>query len=443
MSYSTHERIISIENTKINYHRYIDKVWLADTNVILTAVKNKRLKGIYEYLNCQFYGKEFEAVALLLQPRLINVIRFPDSVRLMNQMRFEKHYALQALSIYGNAIDHLSRELQMDPDCIRAAIEQSGTAIRRVNPALITPELVQLAQSTWAPSGDTVGALWVPVPEPATLEEAREQVSTNGESIRWMPKNMLDDKELVIAAIKKWPWAFLFAESLQSHSQVIKVAKGKGKRGETIVNRRNICKHPDPMQIDWTDEKNALELLQLDPNALFYAPEWYKTSKAIALDVVKKNGFAIYALSEELQNDMDIIKRAIEYHHVGIMKGLKLNKNRDAVLQFLKQCVMIKPLPYSYSSVYMQMDWAGFNDDKEILMLRLIFSPDTVKLSDRLKAELRDNEEIVVTALKTSDSAMNHASKRIQELFKGLTRDEILENYESWGKLNHVELLSI
>ena len=116
-------------------------------------------------------------------------------------------------------------------------------------------------------------------------------------------KNLRNDKEVVLEAIKQNPAAFYYAS--------------------------NELKN---------DKEVALEAIKQDELAFYFVSDALKNDKDFVLEVVKRNPAAFYFASDELKNDKEVVLEAIKRDGEALQYASNnLRNNKDFVLEVVKR----------------------------------------------------------------------------------------------------------
>jgi len=206
-------------------------------------------------------------------------------------------------------------------------------------------------------------------------------------ALRFMCSSILSDKDLMLCLIKINPNVYLYCE-IQKDSDIIKC----------IAHIPAMIKHiPDECITD----KMWINAVEYDIHYFSDAPRFIKGIKKYALLALELGDrFTYKSLSEELQCDIDIMKKAVRHNemvihdikHLSMFKNITCERTRVIILELLESN---KRIAYNLEKFY---------DNEEIL-----------KAAIKVNAwafTYAKNEELKLYALDVNPHCLAHAGKK-------------------------------
>lgn len=201
-------------------------------------------------------------------------------------------------------------------------------------------------------------------------------------SVREELRNKIfNDKELAMVVAKSSPQCLFefFSERVLQDDEILEIALNISDKNKL---KENLYKYPEVLYyLDkkyWIDDKKLIEkALRKDPRVYFKLSNELKNNRVYAQIVVKRCPRFLEDLSDELRDDAEIVKAALQM-------------DSDEILSFAS-----KRLQGDYNIVYKAVTVDPVN---------LLYASD----------ELKDNREIVLQAIKLYGGVLDYASVRLQ-----------------------------
>ena len=211
-------------------------------------------------------------------------------------------------------------------------------------------------------------------------------INEHGSDYRYMlkhlPEEYRNDKDIVLAAVEKYPYAFKYAsKELRNDKNFVLAVLGK--EGNAVEEVSESLRH---------DRDVAMAAVVNNGCSFIFLPEEFKADKEIALTAVRKNGSVLEYASSELQANKEVVLEAV--------------KNDGWALK--------------YASPELQ-------DDKEVVEARRQHGMDWTYKEAVLEAvkqdglalryaspELKADKEVVFEAVKQKSWALEYASRKLQ-----------------------------
>lgn len=154
--------------------------------------------------------------------------------------------------------------------------------------------------------------------------------------------------------------------------------------------------------------------------------------------MVKSDGWNLSFLSNKLKDDKDVVLLAVK--NVGAVLGLasaRLKDDEDVVIAAITSSA--KHYPSLVRDISRRL-----RNDEEIIKMALRQNVDTLKW---FPSKFKDNEGVILEALKTDDRAIEYASKRIKEQVNTLKAQRVKKvsngSAEIVSVLKNVEALEL
>jgi len=179
-------------------------------------------------------------------------------------------------------------------------------------------------------------------------------VTRDGSKLRYVPQELQNDKEIVIAAVKQNGWALQFASpTLQDDKEVVKAAITQccfafQYASSRLCNDKEIVitavaecgsnlKHASSTLKD--DKEVVTAAIAKNGNYLEYASKRLQDDKELAIEACKRGSNASLYISPRLKEDIDVIFANVQNSYM-YFKHLseELRSNREYVLAVVKYC---------------------------------------------------------------------------------------------------------
>jgi hypothetical protein len=211
-------------------------------------------------------------------------------------LKGNERVAMAAVARNGNALQYASEELRRDKEVVMIAVAQSGRALQYT-----TEEL----------RGDK--------------EVAMAAVAQNGLALQWASNELKGDKEVVLAAVAQDGQALEWAsEELKGDKEVVMVAMSNNLIAlkyiaKTLCNDKDLAKNALKMNIhtiQFFSVQIALDYIKTNVGRkhvfITNMPDSLRNNKNIVSIFVKHNGTSLEHASDDLRDDVDIVKLAID-----------------------------------------------------------------------------------------------------------------------------------
>jgi serine/threonine protein kinase len=188
----------------------------------------------------------------------------------------------------------------------------------------------------------------------------------NQKFLQHTSKELQNDKETIVEAVKQDGWALEFAsKELQNNKKVV------------------------------------LQTMKQNGRALEFASKELQNDKEVVLQAVKQDGSALKHASKELQNDKEFVLKAVKLYGMALEYASKeLQNDKEVVLEAVK----LNGSSLKYASKEHQ-------NDKEIVLQAVKQNGLTLRHASK---ELQNDKEIVLQAVKQEGWALQSASKELQ-----------------------------
>ena len=231
----------------------------------------------------------------------------------------DRAFILAAVQRNALILRYASRELRADREVVLTALQQDASCIRYVSKELRADyEVVMaavkkgnLSKEGWHPfqfaSVELEGERWI-------VLEAVQQDASYLKILKYVSKEVLADREVILAAVKKDARALKFASvELKSDREIVLAA----------VQQDASRLKPDPKYASaalravasvelHADREIVLAAVQQDASHLKFASAALRADRAVVLAAVKKSGFAFQYASVELRADPYVIQAAMQ-----------------------------------------------------------------------------------------------------------------------------------
>tara|TARA_B110001452_G_scaffold265036_1_gene269041 strand:- start:264 stop:2183 length:1920 start_codon:yes stop_codon:yes gene_type:complete len=213
-----------------------------------------------------------------------------------DDLKGDKRVAMAAVARNGNALQYASEELRRDKEVVMIAVAQSGRALQYTSEEL---------------RGDK--------------EVAMAAVAQNGRALQWASNELKGDKEVVMAAVAQDGFALRYASyELKGDKEVVMVAMSNNLIAlkyiaKTLCNDKDLAKNALKMNIhtiQFFSVQIALDYIKTNVGRkhvfIKNMPDSLRNNKNIVSIFVKHNGTSLEHASDDLRDDVDIVKLAID-----------------------------------------------------------------------------------------------------------------------------------
>ena len=211
-------------------------------------------------------------------------------------LKGNERVAMAAVARNGNALQYASEELRRDKEVVMIAVAQSGRALQYTSEEL---------------RGDK--------------EVAMAAVAQNGRALLWASNELKGDKEVVMAAVAQDGFALRYASyELKGDKEVVMVAMSNNLIAlkyiaKTLCNDKDLAKNALKMNIhtiQFFSVQIALDYIKTNVGRkhvfIKNMPDSLRNNKNIVSIFVKHNGLSLEHASDDLRDDVDIVKLAID-----------------------------------------------------------------------------------------------------------------------------------
>jgi hypothetical protein len=260
-------------------------------------------------------------------------------------------------------------------------------------------------------------------------EVVLESVKSSGSSLQFASTELQNDKEVVLEAVKNFGPSLQFAsKELQKDKEVVLMSAKNAVHGLVYADRE-LFKDKDVflagMKIRACDIRDATKELQND--------------KEVALFAVKKNGNNLKYASKSLQNDKDLVLEAVKNNGESIEfaseqlqndkeVALESVKNNGKALKFIskylqndKEIVIAAIKNFGYS-----LEFASYEqqNNRDVVLMALNQDPLSIKYASK---ELQNDKNIVLIAVKMNGRLLQYASTELKN-----DREVVLESLKGF-----------
>ena len=290
---------------------------------------------------------------------------------------------LAAVSKKGKALHYVRDEFKKDKDIILAAVKNDGYAL-------------QFADKTHQKDPDIVAAAlkqrrndkrYSSQTKKLQRAEALRKIKSGDIRLWVLDKRFYDDKEIVLAALKR-PEQFhrfdLISRSLFDDIEILWALIDKSLATD---QKQNILKYLYYMPHPIRNKKRLLALLKKEGLALQAATSTFKNNKSIVLTAIQQNGAALAYADKHLKRDKSMVLAAIKhsseaFHYaepvlktdreiiLAAIKNEKKNKpaNRKNTLRSLYQLLDKQSARFIQASVWKWQHLNGLSNNKEVTL---------------------------------------------------------------------------
>jgi hypothetical protein len=211
-------------------------------------------------------------------------------------LKGNERVAMAAVARNGNALQYASEELRRDKEVVMIAVAQDGYALQYTSEEL---------------RGDK--------------EVAMAAVAQNGRALLWASNELKGDKEVVMAAVAQDGFALRYASyELKGDKEVVMVAMSNNLIAlkyiaKTLCNDKDLAKNALKMNIhtiQFFSVQIALDYIKTNVGRkhvfIKNMPDSLRNNKNIVSIFVKHNGTSLEHASDDLRDDVDIVKLAID-----------------------------------------------------------------------------------------------------------------------------------
>ncbi|MEC7030224.1 MAG: DUF4116 domain-containing protein [Pseudomonadota bacterium] len=264
-----------------------------------------------------------------------------------------------------------------------------------------------------------------------------------------LPPKWRQDKQLMLCAIKKNSDCFIdlvkHSPQLRSDKEII-MATVKNK-GIKIKHACDALKEDKDVALAAVSNNGLAlnhlpESLKSDRDIILaatksgqfrYIPKSAWSDKEVVLSAVKQDGTALKYASETLQDDNDVVLAAINENGEALEYASKpFQNNKKIVLLALSTAKQRYPSPLLYATYRLRDDMeivltainqnvialrvatTRLQDDEKVVLLAVKIDGRALKYASK---RLQDDKKVVLLAVKTDGRAVEYASKRLQDDF--------------------------
>lgn len=157
--------------------------------------------------------------------------------------------------------------------------------------------------------------------------------------------------------------------------------------------------------MDWNNKQAVLEAVKQDGRALEFASDGLKNDKEIVLESIQQDGKNIAYASNELRADKELALTAVQQNICALVDiDAKFLNDKEIVLEAVKQDGYL--LRYASDNL---------KNDKEVVLAAINSKGSLASWGFRFASPaMRDDIEVVRTAIQKDSFSMKFASERIQ-----------------------------
>ncbi|EFC37257.1 hypothetical protein NAEGRDRAFT_75016 [Naegleria gruberi] len=366
--------LLSIENNP-NLSSFLPNHLKSDKEIFMKIIQD----GCY---NGQAFGLASYEIRSDREITLQHVAKFPKSIReAAEELQSDRDFILQCIKMNGMVIEFIDKKFLFDREIIVEAVKYRASPESKKFPIDFAPNSFksnrEIILSSVSHSGASLKSVSIDFKSDreivlaavkqngealeyasSALKNDREIVSTAiqkcASSIRFASSGLKKDRELVMQAIKQDGTLLFFFEHFQDDREmVLEALRNNGSleyASEEIEADREIVL--EAIRINTTNLDYASEELRSDKEIVLeaiileskkeaepfvqpfiYATEELQNDKEFVIQVVQIDGSSLQFASEELQNDIDVIKNV----RVGRITSPELYGNLSRNFEFVKQ----------------------------------------------------------------------------------------------------------
>ncbi|NOS67320.1 MAG: DUF4116 domain-containing protein, partial [Candidatus Peribacteraceae bacterium] len=359
---------------------------------------------------------------------------------LSDRLRADKDIVLFAVGRAGHALEFASDALKDDIDVVRAAL-------RTARPfAFVSPRLKRDPSIIILLAGVVDRASEIPVefrndrqivlillrrlkvqlneiPEAFRNDKAVVliAVQASGDALQFASLPLKADRDVVLAAVRSFGPSLQYAsEALRDDADIVRFAIATSAaafefaslrlRGDAVIARQAIESLPGNLRFasgEIPDDRTIVEsALRRDAQMLQYASTRLRNDSALVIGAVERDGLLLQFASDTLRDDFIAVSAAIrspaDTVQVFLLASATIRDNEDIILTAIRKD----------DRIYLSLSEARKND--RALVLRMIDYSLNGGVLQYLPDALKRDEEIVLTAVRGHAQAMQYASDTLR-----------------------------
>mmetsp|Transcript_63353 Transcript_63353/g.100685 ORF Transcript_63353/g.100685 Transcript_63353/m.100685 type:complete len:415 (+) Transcript_63353:3-1247(+) len=300
---------------------------------------------------------------------------------------------LEVLSTSGKKYQNAPPDVQRDKEVIQSVLNQDWRLLKHV-PAELQGEIeiVEIALESGAPATRVV-----PNDMRRCKNLAKLAVKYDGSALKHFDPEVMD-KELVMAAVERYPSAFDFIPEVFHQDRDVLFS---------AVQQEGTCLEYASAKLRG-DKELVLAAVRQEGMALEYATEDLKAHRPVVLEAVTMDGCALQFASDELRSCPRVIRRALNSDGLALeFADEKMRDSKDLVLMAIES----DPRAFEFASQRLR------HDPAVILETLLRATKGYARESDRTEDRNRMVDEILRFL---SEQGLTHSELR--EKLRGSTR---------------------
>jgi hypothetical protein len=338
-----------------------------------------------------------------------------------NSFRKNKAIILIALDYDLNTLNYVEKSILLDKDIILKSIQKNPLNLQMhsdeeiignkeiiLNAIKLDYKNIRFASENL--KNDISFAKEILIKEPDCLEFFSNKIKDNKEIIdlvlskffhgkifKYIGEKFKDDKDVVLKEMTHHGDMFEFVSDRLKADEEVLISSLKSSNGNSIIFASPTLK--SNMDI----VKNALQYINYSSINVFKDLGMLaQSNKEIALLAISKKPESYLYVSEDLKNDIDIVKTAIKLDG-SLFKFIPLSfkQNKEIFLLAIKQYALA-----------IEFATEEFKNNLEVAKIVLASKYD--KTLSFFSDEIRDNKELVLFAVKNHASQLEFASKRLK-----------------------------
>ena len=448
-------------------YKYVSKRLQNNREIILQALRNCGYNYVLlsNVLKMDEYKNDYEIIekAVSVYGMLFEHI--------LESMKMDKHLATLAVRSDGLSLKHMAITLQDDHDVVFTAVKDNGLALEFASERLQNVyEIVDEAIGRNSYKTDChpfrrdkheilkrekIALRFASSELRNDKQLGKKAIMNNYLSVRFVCDELKDDYNLMYEIVEKDFEMYPYVSSrLKKDKTLAKLFIKKGqvplydmvymhnKDGDFIVNynRDGYSLLNDIDKELHSDEeliRMAVSKLGCD---LMYADEKFKKNKKVVKLAIKDTPFAYRYIADELKDDIELATLALKGNNGGYVyslfsSGLKLNPTL-ATLAIKKKDEMFHCIPEELMEnrdfmmsifgdihvMFRYIEWIPEHYKTDIEFMRNLLREKNGyachEIIGNMSDELKDNYELMASAIKKQRSIIKHASKRLKLIFE-------------------------
>ncbi len=228
---------------------------------------------------------------------------------------------LAAVRQNGRALRYVDDRLKDDRDIVQVALKNDGMALQYASDGLRADKKIVLL----AVGKDSMALQYASDRLRADKEVVLLAVGKDGMALQYASDGLRADKKVVLAALDEDE---VRGEADMWIGGVIRDPCGGFCVKQTLLYASDTLK---------ADEAVVLAALRVDPASLYFAAKTLKANKTFMLQAIKQSGQSFRYVAGTLKDDRAFIFEAIQQNAQSLLYVSKTLKNRDFILQAVKQ----------------------------------------------------------------------------------------------------------